>query len=209
MAVPPDGLSVLGQEHIFSLLFDRTAAGVLAATGLVALLSLLLLRAPLHRRIAGLILFLSAFSLYDVFGYDFVVMTDSTASASMAQQPDLRAAYTVSLNAYRIIQVSFQFILSAAVLFAADWRAMAAGNIVWWGGGCDLAYYAATFRHLPSDWNWLWFTPLGAFSDSLSLPVVLLQAAFMSAAALLLISPLACRILPCREKPAISPSGMR
>jgi hypothetical protein len=58
----------------------------------------------------------------------------------------------------------------------------------------------ATFRDFPAHWDWLWFTPLGAFVDSLSLTVILLQCAFLTAIALLLISPLACRLLPCSEK---------
>ncbi len=196
---------MLAPEHILTLLFERTAAGVLVIAGLLALLSLLFLRAPLHRRLAALLLFVSAFSVYDVFGYDFIVMTDSTAAASMAERPELREAYTVSLNAYRIVQVSFQFILSAAVLFAAGWRPMLAGNLVWWGAGCDIIYYAATFRPLPAQWDWLWFTPVGIFTDTQALPVVLLQAAVLAAIAVFLISPLACRILPCTEKPSTSP----
>ncbi|MBE0643113.1 MAG: hypothetical protein IH600_03450 [Bacteroidetes bacterium] len=182
---------MLASEHIFSLLFERTAAGALVIAGLLALVSLLFFRKPLHRRVAALLLFVAAFSVYDVFGYDFIVMTDSTAAASIAQRPELQAAYTASLNAYRIVQVSFQFILSAAVLFAAGWRAMLAGNLVWWGAGCDLIYYAVTFRPLPSEWNWLWFTPLGIFLDSLSLPIVLLQCVVLTTTALLLISPMA------------------
>lgn len=179
---------MISAGQIFTLLFARTAAGALVIAGLLALFSLLLLRNRLHRRIAALVLFVAAFSVYDVFGYDFIVMTDSTASASIARTPELRSAYTVSLNAYRIVQVSFQFILSAALLFAAGWRAMLAGNLVWMGGGCDLLYYAVTFRPLPAAWDWMWFTPLGIVLDSLSLPLVLLQCAAMTTIAVLLIS---------------------
>ncbi|MFZ1731478.1 MAG: hypothetical protein WBQ23_10610 [Bacteroidota bacterium] len=190
---------MLSSEHIFSLLFKQTAAGGLVIIGAFALFSLLFLKNPFHRRISALLLFAAAFSLYDVFGYDFIVMTNSTAANSMAQHPELRSAYAVSLNAYRIVQVTFQVILSAAVLFAAGWRAMLAGNLVWMGGACDLLYFAATFRHLPADWNWLWFTPLGMFASTLPLPIVLLQCGILTTIALLLISPLACRILPCSE----------
>ncbi len=179
---------MISAEQILSLLFERTAAGALVVAGLLALPSLLFLRNELHRRIAALVLFIAAFSVYDVFGYDFIVMTDSTAPASIARLPELREAYTVSLNAYRIVQVTFQFILSAALLFAAGWRAMLAGNLVWMGAGCDLLYYAATFRPLPAEWDWLWFTPLGIFLDSLPLSAVLLQCAVMTAVAVLLIS---------------------
>lgn len=191
---------MLSADQILTLLFDRTAAGVLVIVGLAALFSLLALRVPLHRRIAAVVLFVCAFSVYDVFGYDFIVNTDSTADSSIAAMPALREAYTVSLNAYRIVQVTFQFILSAAVLFAAGWRATLAANLVWMGAGCDLLYYAATFRPLPSHWDWLWFTPLGWFFDSLSLPVVLLQCALLTVAATLLISPLSCRFLPSERK---------
>ncbi|MFA6234942.1 MAG: hypothetical protein WC824_12290, partial [Bacteroidota bacterium] len=177
-----------------SLLFERTVAGVLVIAGLFALSGLLLLRNPLHRRISALVLFVAAFSVYDVFGYDFIVMTDSTASSSIARMPELRTAYAVSLNAYRIVQVTFQFILSAAVMFAAGWRAMLAGNLVWWGGGCDLLYFAATFRTLPLKWDWMWFTPLGPFIDTISLPLILLQFAVLTTLALLLISPFGDRL---------------
>ena len=191
---------MLSADQIITLLFDRTAAGVMVVVGLTALISLLALRAPLHRRIAAVALFVCAFSVYDVFGYDFIVMTDSTADSSMTALPALRDAYAVSLNAYRIVQVTFQFILSAAVLFAAGWRATLAANLVWMGAGCDLLYYAATFRPIPSHWDWLWFTPLGWFFDSLSLPVVLVQFALLGVAAALLISPLSCRLLPSERR---------
>ncbi len=190
---------MLSGKHIFSLLFADTAAGALVIIGAAALLSLLFLKVPFHRRISALLLFTAAFSLYDVFGYDFIVMTNSTASETMAQMPQLREHYTISLNAYRIVQVTFQIVLSAAVLFAAGWRAMLGGNLIWMGGGCDLIYYAATLRSLPAQWDWLWFTPLGMFVDALPLTAVLLQSAVLTALALFLVSPAACRFLPCDE----------
>ena len=190
---------MLSLETIWELLFSRTAAGAAVIVALAALAVLLSVRTDAMRRAAGFALWIAAFSLYDVFGYDFVVMTDSTAHATMAQQPELRDAYAVSLNAYRIIQVSFQVLLSAAVLFAAGWRTMIAANLFWWGAGCDLLYYALTFRTLPAEWDWLWFTPAGMVMASLSLPLVLAQFALLAALSLLLLSPLACRVVACHR----------
>lgn len=190
---------MLSLETIWELLFSRTAAGAAVVVALAALAALLSVRAGAVRRTAGFVLWIAAFSLYDVFGYDFVVMTDSTAHATMAQQLALRDAYAVSLNAYRIIQVSFQVLISAAVLFAAGWRTMIAANLFWWGAGCDLLYYAMTFRALPAQWDWLWFTPAGMVMESLSLPLVLVQFALLAALSLLLLSPMACRFIPCRS----------
>jgi hypothetical protein len=189
---------MLSLDLIFDLLFQRTAAGAAVVLGIASLVTLLITPRPDVRRIAGFLLWICAFSVYDVFGYDVIVMTDSTAQHTMRTLPDLRDAYGVSLNAYRILQVSFQILLSAAVLFATGWRGMIAGNLFWWGGGCDLLFYALTFRAMPDSWEWLWFTPVGMVYSSLALTTVLLQSLLLTATAIALLSPLACRYLPCR-----------
>jgi hypothetical protein len=192
---------MLSADTVFQLLFTRTAAWILVFIAVLSLGTLLAARTAGLRRAAGFLLWIAAFSVYDVFGYDFVVMTDSTAHETMAALPGLREAYATGVNAYRILQVSFQVILSATVLFAAGWRPMISGNLFWMGGGCDLLYYAATYRALPDRWDWLWFTPAGMFTEALPLWAVFLQCAVLTAVAVLLLTPPACSLLPCRDRP--------
>ncbi len=177
----------LSLGSIADLLFVRTRTGYLAITAFLFLIVLLRSRSPLLRRISAAVMWISAFSLYDVFGYDFLVMTDSTATATLGKLPELQPAYAAALNAYRILQVTFQIVLTTMVLYAAGRRAAGAAMLAWWGGACDLLYYALTMRALPESWDWMWFTPVGLFIDVLPLWLVIAQAGVLATIAGLLL----------------------
>jgi hypothetical protein len=66
-------------------------------------------------------------------------------------------------------------------------RAAVAALLAWWGGLCDLLYYALTMRALPATWDWMWFTPAGLFIDVLPLWLVVSQAGLLTTAAVGLI----------------------
>ncbi|MCZ7556869.1 MAG: hypothetical protein M5R41_10760 [Bacteroidia bacterium] len=173
-------LSLIG---VAELLFLRTRTGYLVLGGVFLLFALLSTRRRTPRRILAALLWIIAFTLYDVFGYDFLVMTDSTAYRTMELLPELRASYMSSLNAYRILQVTFQIILTLMVFYAAGKRAAVAALLTWWGGLCDLLYYAMTMRALPPSWDWMWFTPLGMFIEVLPLWLIIAQAGLTTLAA--------------------------
>jgi hypothetical protein len=139
----------LSLTGVAELLFVRTRTGYLVIAGLFLLLALLRTRRSTLRRVLAVSLWIIAFTLYDVFGYDFLVMTDSTAYQTMERLPELRASYAASLNAYRILQVTFQIVLTLMVFSTAGKRAAVAAVLTWWGGLCDLLYYAMTMRALP------------------------------------------------------------
>jgi hypothetical protein len=177
----------LSLDSIADLLLVRTHTGYLAFLGLIVLAALLLTRHAAARRVLAVSLWIMAFSLYDVFGYDFLVMTDSTAYSTMERMPELRTSYAAALNAYRILQVTFQIVLTTMVLYAAGKRAAIAALLAWWGGLCDLLYYAVTLRSLPAAWDWMWFTPAGFFLDVLPLWLVAAQAGALTIAAVWLL----------------------
>jgi hypothetical protein len=162
---------------IFDLLFTRTYGGYAALVGVCLLVLLFKAPTPLLRRISGVLLWVCVFSLYDVYGYDYLVMTDSTARDTVRTLPELLPAYTAAVNAYRIVQWALQIVLTALVFSAAGSRAAFASMLMWWGGVCDLLYYALTMRSLPAQWDWMWFTPAGMLIDVLPLYLVLAQAA--------------------------------
>jgi hypothetical protein len=177
----------LSLYNIAELLFTRTCTGYAALVAAVFLLLLFIAKDPVLRRYSAVVVWLCAFSMYDVFGYDFLVMTDSTATDTLKELPALGSAYAASLNAYRILQVTFQTVLTAMVCFSAGGRAAAASLLLWWGGTCDMMYYGLTMRALPREWDWMWFTPAGMMIDVLPLWLVLAQAGLLALLAGLLL----------------------
>jgi len=178
----------LSLTNVAELLFLRTHAGYAAVAGACFLALLVTTSNPGLRRISAAAVWVCAFTLYDVFGYDFLVMTDSTAVDTLQQLPSLGPAYAASLNAYRILQITLQTVLTAMVWFAAGRRAAAAALLLWWGGVCDVLYYALTMRELPLRWDWMWFTPVGIFVDVLPLWLVMAQAGMLCLLAGLLLA---------------------
>jgi hypothetical protein len=161
---------------LFDLLFHKTLAGYLCFAGLGALMYILFGKNPVTKSYAALGLWIAAWTMYDIFGYDYVVLTNGQFQSAVSVHKNLLHHYQVSLNAYRIIQMTFQWILTFLVVFAVGWKVGLAANLVWWGANCDVLYYFATWKSLPYEWTWLGWTPFGIFANSLSLPIVLLQA---------------------------------
>jgi hypothetical protein len=161
---------------LFDLLFRKTLAGYLCIGGLIALAFLFFGKNGTLRACAAFSFWILAWTMYDVFGYDYVVLTNGQFVAGVARHKDLLPHYQVSLNAYRIIQMTFQWTLSFLVVFAAGWRVGLAANLVWWGANCDILYYVVTFKTLPQHWTWLGWTPVGIFTDTIPLAIVIVQA---------------------------------
>ncbi|HOJ04995.1 MAG TPA: hypothetical protein PK916_13435 [Bacteroidota bacterium] len=179
---------MLSTDLLIDLLFHRTATWLVLLAGVTALVLMLGRWHVAVTRWSGVLLWIAAFTLYDVFGYDFLAMTDSTGQDTMQRLPELRPAYEAAVHSYRIVQVTFQIVLTGFVALAAGRRAAIAALLLWWGGCCDLLYYALTFKPLPALWNWMWFTPLGLFQSELSLTVVIAQAAVLCTAAVIVMT---------------------
>ncbi len=166
----------LSTSIILDLLFQRTLAGYGILVGLAALAVLLAARSPALRFPAALVFWIMAWTVADVLGYAYVVRTNETSGAVIAADPGMLAHYQVSLNAYRIIQVTFQIVLTLAVVFAASWRVGLAALVFWWGGACDVLYFPFARRAFPGSWDWLGWTPAGMVVRELSFPLVVAQA---------------------------------
>ena len=175
----------LSGSILFDLLFRNTLAGYLCIAGMSALAYLFFGKNKTRKSYAALCFWILAWTMYDVFGYDYVVLTNGQFTGAIAAHPGLLHHYQVSLNAYRIIQMSFQWVLTFLVVFAVGWRVGLAANLVWWGATCDLLYYFVAWKSLPQEWTWLGWTPMGIFINSIPLPVVILQAIVLLVAAML------------------------
>jgi len=177
----------LSTSIILDLLFQRTLAGYGILLGLAALAVLLAARSPSLRFPAALVFWIMAWTVADVLGYAYVVRTNETSGAIIAADPGMLAHYQVSLNAYRIIQVTFQIVLTLVVVFAASWRVGLAALFFWWGGACDVLYFPFARRAIPGSWDWLGWTPAGMVVKELSFPLVAVQALAGTALAALLL----------------------
>jgi hypothetical protein len=175
----------LSASILYNLLFLKTLAGYLCAVGICALVYLSIGQNRTRTSYAALCFWICAWTMYDVFGYEFVVLTNGQCAGAIAAHKGLLHDYQVSLNAYRIIQMTFQWVLTFLVVFAVGWRVCLAANLIWWGANCDMLYYFITWKSLPQDWTWLGWTPVGIFMTSIPLSIVILQAIALLAAAIL------------------------
>jgi hypothetical protein len=121
-----------------------------------------------------------AFTISDVMGYEVVVLTDGSFNVVTAWSPGLVHSYQVALNGYRIVQMTLQVTLTFLVFFAAGWRPALASLLFWWGGGCDMLYYLLRWEVPPSAWDWMGWTPAGIFFSSLNRSAVFVQAIAMA-----------------------------
>jgi hypothetical protein len=172
---------------LFDLLFRKTLAGYMCIAGIIMLVYLFFGKNRTLKSCAALCFWILAWTMYDVFGYDYVVLTNGQFAAGVAHHKDLLPHYQVSLNAYRIIQMTFQWTLTFLVVFAAGWRVGLAANLIWWGANCDMLYYFVTWKALPQEWTWLGWTPVGIFTNSIPLAVVIAQAIVLLVAAVIVL----------------------
>lgn len=116
---------------------------VISAVGLIASA---VLTSPIVATLSAIVLF----SAFDAIGYYRLGVEGSTDK----------------LPYYRTLQVVFQHILTAFLLFTFGWQFALIYNVAWWFGVCDILYYLILrqnyFNYGPM--SWLWWTPFGIIS---------------------------------------------
>lgn len=101
------------------------------------------------------------FSLFDYFGYNI------SAKKGWVNEK--------LINPYRVIQTTFQIVLTLIAIFQFDWTVAVGFNLLWWTWNCDLLFYLigdvigiygrGWFRKevLQNQVSWAWWTPYGLF----------------------------------------------
>lgn len=115
---------------------------VLSAVGLVV-------SHPLGSPILATLSSIVLFSAFDAIGYYRLGSNDKD-----------------KLPYYRTLQVVFQHILTAFLLFLFGWKFAVIYTVAWWFGVCDILYYII-LRQNYFDYGpmfWLWWTPIGIVS---------------------------------------------